>query len=213
MLGYSGTAGSDIEVTDASAPYGGFGYISVMKLDGVLSYEASWIHKVQFALNSDPNKTRAASIDWGTPSLEGMIMGALLDGTGVSYYRRFRTYSAYADAQAWIDTIAGISGTASGGLTDLSLTGTGGTLVPSFGAAIRYYTFGGMTGTAFTVTPTAADHTIEMYVDGVFLQNVTSGQASGSVAIASVGTKLVTLIAYESGKSTQTTYITVEKAS
>lgn len=211
LLGFSGSG--DIEETDASAPCGGFGYIKVKRLDGVTTYVAYWIHKVQFALNTDAAKTRAAAIDWQTPTIEGMMFGTYLDGTGVAYYRRHHEYSAYADAKAWIDVLAGISGSASGGLTNLAVTGTGGTLSPAFGAAVRYYTFGGMTGTSFTVTPTAASHTIEMYVNDVFVQNVTSGQASGSVAISSVGTKLVKLVAYESGKSSQTTYIVVEKAS
>ena len=210
MLGF--TDSGDIEVTDATAPAGGFGYVWVKRLAGVTTYIGVWIHKVQFALNADTTKTRAGSIDWQTPTIEGMIYGTYLDGTGVAYYVKHHEYSAYADAKSWVDTIAGISADASTGLSALSVTGAGGTLAPAFGASVRYYSFYGMTADSFTVTPTAADHTIEMYVDGVFLQNVTSGAASGSVSM-SVGTKLVKLVAYESGKSSQTTYIVVEKAS
>jgi len=211
MLGF--TDSGDIEETDANAPGGGFGYIVVKRLAGVTTYIAYWIHKVQFSLVTDAAKTRGPSVEWGTPTLEGMIYGMSLDGTGVVYYRKHHEYSAYADAQTWMDTISGVTADESDGLSALSATGTGGTLVPAFGTAVRYYTFGGMSGTAFTITPTAADHTIAMYVDGVYLQDVTSGAASGSVAIASIGTKLVTLVAYESGHSSHTTYIIVEKAS
>jgi len=210
MLGY--TDSGDIETTDASAPSGGFGYIKVKRLEGVTTYVAYWIHKVQFALNADAGKTRAGAIEWQTPTIDGMIYGVYNDGTGVAYYVKHHEYSAYADAKTWVDTIAGISADASTGLSGLAVTGAGGTLAPAFGASVRYYSFYGMTADSFTVTPTAASHTIEMYVDGVFLQNVTSGAASGSVSM-SVGTKLVKLVAYESGKSSQTTYIVVEKAS
>lgn len=210
LLGF--TNNGDINVTDAPAPAGGFGYVWVKRLEGVTTYTGVWIHKVQFALNDDTTKTRAGSIDWQTPTIEGMIFGTYLDGTGVAYYVKHHEYSTYADAKSWVDTIAGISANASTGLSALTVTGTGGTLSPSFGASVRYYTFGGMTGTSFTVTPTAASHTIEMYVNDVFLQNVTSGAASGAVSM-SIGTKKVKLVAYESGKSSQTTEIIVVKVS
>ena len=210
LLGF--TNNGDINVTDAPAPAGGFGYVWVKRLAGVTTYIGVWIHKTQFAMNADTTKTRAGAIDWQTPTIEGMIFGTYLDGTGVAYYVKHHEYSTYADAKSWVDTIAGISASASTGLSALSVTGTGGTLSPAFGAAVRYYTFGGMTGASFTVTPTAASHTIEMYVNGVFLQNVTSGAASGAVAM-SIGTKKVTLVAYESGKSSQTTEIIVVKVS
>lgn len=210
LLGYSGAG--DVNVTDAPSPSGGFGYVWVKRLEGVTTYIGCWIHKVQFALNADTTKTRAGSIDWQTPTIDGMIFGTYIDGTGAAYFVKHHEYSTYADAKSWVDTIAGITNTASGGLTALALTGTGGTISPAFGTSVRYYTFGGVTGASFTVTPTAASHTIEMYVDGVFLQNVTSGAASGAVSM-SIGTKKVTLIAYESGKSSQTTEIIVVKVS
>lgn len=212
----SGSEGSYIyNITDAPSVPGGFGYIIKEQntADGVavITYEAHWIHKVQFSQKTYEGQTKAASVEWKTPSLEGMIMGVYLDATGSAAFEKMATFASYALAQAYINSVSGLSASASTGLSALSLTGTGGTLSPSFGAAIRYYTFGGVTGTSFTVTPTAASHTIEMYVDGVFLQNVTSGSASGSVAIAEVGSKKVTLIAYESGKSAQTTEIIVVK--
>ena len=210
LLGF--TNNGDINVTDAPAPAGGFGYVWVKRLAGVTTYIGVWIHKTQFAMNADTTKTRAGAIDWQTPTIEGMIFGTYLDGTGVAYYVKHHEYSTYADAKSWVDTIAGISASASTGLSALTVTGTGGTLSPAFGAAVRYYTFGGMTGASFTVTPTAASHTIEMYVNDVFLQNVTSGAASGAVSM-SIGTKKVKLVAYESGKSSQTTEIIVVKVS
>jgi len=210
LLGF--TNNGDINVTDAPSPAGGFGYVWVKRLAGVTTYIGVWIHKTQFAMNADTTKTRAGSIDWQTPTIEGMIFGTYLDGTGVAYYVKHHEYSTYADAKAWVNTIAGISAGASSGLSALSVAGTGGTLSPSFGASVRYYTFGGMTGASFTVTPTAASHTIEMYVNDVFLQNVTSGAASGAVSM-SIGTKKVKLVAYESGKSSQTTEIIVVKVS
>lgn len=91
--------------------------------------------------------------------------------------------------------------TASGGLTALSLTGTGGTLSPAFSAGNKSYSFGGVTATSVTVTATAASHTIKLYIDGVYSQDLTSGVASASIPLTiSVGKKL-TIIAYEVNKA------------
>jgi hypothetical protein len=101
---------------------------------------------------------------------------------------------------------------ASGGLTALSLTGTGGTLAPAFGAAVRSYAFTGVTAASVTVTATAANHTLKLYVDGVFTQTLTSGSASSAIAM-SIGSKKLTILAYEAGKTIQVTEIVVQKAS
>lgn len=100
---------------------------------------------------------------------------------------------------------------ASTGLSALSLTGAGGAISPAFGAAVRYYTFGGVTATSVTVTPTAATHTIKLYVDGTYVQDIISGQASAAISVTiNVGKKL-TLVAYQAGKAQQITEIIVVK--
>lgn len=101
--------------------------------------------------------------------------------------------------------------TASGGLTALALAGTGGTISPAFGSAVRYYTFGGVSATSVTVTATAASHTIKLFVDGVYSQDLTSGSASAAIPVViNVGKKL-TIVAYEVGKIQQFTEIIVVK--
>lgn len=101
-------SGSDYEETNASAPYVGYGYVRVKKLGNVLSYIGYWIHKVQFALKSEEAKTKAGATEWQTPTVEGRIFGTYPDSTRVAKFRRHREYSAYADAKAWVDSIAGI---------------------------------------------------------------------------------------------------------
>ncbi|NNV07775.1 histidine kinase [Geobacillus sp. MMMUD3] len=101
--------------------------------------------------------------------------------------------------------------TASAGLTGLSLSGTGGSLAPTFNTNTYLYAFSGLTGTSFTVTATGAGQTIAMYVDGVFVQNLTSGTASGSVAMTSIGSKKVTIVANEPNKAPKVYEVTVVK--
>ena len=104
-----------------------------------------------------------------------------------------------------------IATTASGGLTALSLTGAGGTLSPSFGAGVRFYSFGGVTASSVTVTATAASHTLVLYIDDVYSQNLTTGVASASITMAIGAPKKLTIIAYEASKAPQKTEIVVIK--
>jgi hypothetical protein len=68
-----------------------------------------------------------------------------------------------------------------------------------------------VTATGVTVKATAADHSLKLYVDGVFSQNLTSGQASDTIPMAAVGSKKLTVIAQELGKTSQVTEIVVVK--
>ena len=90
---------------------------------------------------------------------------------------------------------------ASTGLSALSCTGAGGTLAPSYGAALRYYMFSGISATSATVTPTAASHTIKLFVNDVYVEDVTSGAASSAIALTINVSKKVTLICYEAAKT------------
>lgn len=103
--------------------------------------------------------------------------------------------------------------TASGGLTALTLTGVGGALSPAFSVALRSYTFIGVTAASVTVTPTAASHTIKLYIDGVYTELVTSGSASSAITLAIGVSKLVTLVVKEEGKTEITYNIVVNKVS
>ena len=101
---------------------------------------------------------------------------------------------------------------ASTGLTDLDLTGTGGTLSPTFASATRYYTFDGVTDDAVEVTATGAGQTIKMFIDGAFVQNLISGAAT-EVAITTVGSKKITIMANETGESPKIYEVVVVKVS
>lgn len=91
--------------------------------------------------------------------------------------------------------------TASAGLSALTLSGTGGTLSPTFATNKFTYSWTFNTSTTITVTPTAASHTIALYIDGVFSQNITSGAASNAIAFAAQESKMLTLVVNESGKT------------
>jgi predicted secreted protein len=131
-------------------------------------------------------------------------MGASWAFSGV--VTAFETGAASADAVSFSATIK-VSGkptfaiTASANLTALSLTGTAGTLSPTFAGATYSYSYS-FTGTSLTVTPTLSGATFDLYVDGtIFQKGITSGGASSAITFSAVGTKKLTLIYNETGKA------------
>lgn len=183
-------------------PYVGFGFYG-KKIES--KWIAFWYPKVQFAEPSDELATKGESVEYKTPTLEGTLMKD--DG---DKWIEIQEFTSEADAIAYLNAKAGLPVSESLGLSALLLTGTGGTLSPAFGAAVRYYTFGGVTGADVKVKATAASHTIKLYVDGTFNQNLTSGSDSAAIAL-DIGAKKLTIVAQEAGKSSQTTEVIVVK--
>jgi predicted secreted protein len=101
--------------------------------------------------------------------------------------------------------------TPSGGLTALSLTGTGGALTPAFNANNNLYAFSGVTATSVTLTATAVNHQLVLFVDGVLTQTLNSGQASAAIPITAVGSKKLMIMATEAGKAPKLYEITLVK--
>jgi hypothetical protein len=71
--------------------------------------------------------------------------------------------------------------TPSSGLTGLSLSSIGGSLTPNFSAGNKIYNYSNVTEGQVTVTATAPDHTIQMYIDGVFFSNLNSCVPSNTI--------------------------------
>jgi predicted secreted protein len=94
---------------------------------------------------------------------------------------------------------------ASTGMSAVTISGTAGAMVPTFAIAKFAYSWIFTTDTSITVTPTAASHTIKLYVDGVYTETITSGGTSA--AITGFGTqtpKKLDVVVYEAGKTPKT---------
>lgn len=133
------------------------------------------------------------------------LLGAEWDFSGI--VTKIKTDAAMEDLIPFEATIK-VSGkpslglTTSGGLTALALTGAGGVISPAFNNGNYFYAFSGVTATSITVTATAANHNLALYVNGAFVQNLTSGTASNSIPLASIGTTAdIIIVAYENGKT------------
>jgi hypothetical protein len=142
------------------------------------------------------------------------LLGAEWDFNGI--VTGFKTGVELEDGISFEATIK-VSGqpslglTASAGLSALALTGAGGALTPAFANGIFSYAFSGVTATSVTVTATAANHTLQLFIDGVFSQVLTSGSASAAIAMAAIGSKMLTILANENGKTQKIYEVVVAK--
>ena len=95
--------------TDAAAPYVGFGYIRVRRLNGVTKYEALWYYKGMFSEEAENSTTKGESIEWQTPTITARVMGLAIDSTGALTFRKKQYFDTEGDAVTWLNGLAGIS--------------------------------------------------------------------------------------------------------
>ena len=73
---------SEYSITDAAAPFVGFGYIRVMRSNSgatvSTTYEGWWYYRVQFSVSSEETRTKEKTIEWRTPTLSGKGTGVQL---------------------------------------------------------------------------------------------------------------------------------------
>jgi predicted secreted protein len=129
----------------------------------------------------------------------------------------FKTTGVEVDGAIGFEATIKISGapslgtTASAGLSALSLTGTGGAISPAFANGNYSYTFSGVSATSVTITATAASHTLKLYIDGVYSQDLVSASPSASIPLTlNIGKKL-TILANETGKTQKVYEVVVVK--
>ena len=106
--GTSGVSGQ--WVSDNETPWGGFGFIRKMRDNGTKKFEAWWTLKIKFQEESQATNTKEGAISWGTPTLNGRAAGLYVDSTDKQRYQLHKTFSTAADAKAWLNTLAGITG-------------------------------------------------------------------------------------------------------
>ena len=96
-------------VSDNETPWGGFGYIRKMRLNGTRQFEAWWTLKIKFQEESQATQTREGQITWGTPTLNGRAAGLIVDSSDKERYQLHKTFASISDAKAWLNAFAGIT--------------------------------------------------------------------------------------------------------
>jgi len=107
VLGWTAVTGTGstvthYEVSDAAAPYVGWGFIRVKMFKGVKSWEAFWFHKAQFSPSAINSNTKQRSIEWNHPSLNVTGMGAYIDASGNAKYFDWMEFTTLAAAKTWL---------------------------------------------------------------------------------------------------------------
>ncbi len=105
--GTSGVSGQ--WVSDNETPWGGFGYIRKMRLNGVKSFEAWITLKVKFQEQSMATSTKEGSISWGTPTLNGNAAGLYVDSSDKLRFELHKTFSSISAAKAWLNAMLNVS--------------------------------------------------------------------------------------------------------
>ena len=89
----------------------GIGYMRVRQKNGTVKYQAIWIYKMQFTMDSEQAQTKGESIQWQTPTVNGKGFGLNIDSGNDLSFREIRTFDSATDAASYLDTKAGISRT------------------------------------------------------------------------------------------------------
>ncbi len=84
----------DMEVPDL-----GFGVIIKKKIKGLYKWRAVVLHKIKFNIPEDAAKTQGETIEWQTPSIEGIIMR---DDSAKHAWKSEATLDTEAKAEAYI---------------------------------------------------------------------------------------------------------------
>ena len=106
-------ASSEYSITDAAAPYVGFGYIRVMREESAGSvtttYEGWWYYKVQFSIQNEETRTKEKNIEWRTPTLSGKGFGVQLTSGGAMVFAVHESFSTKTAAETWLKAKASIT--------------------------------------------------------------------------------------------------------
>ena len=98
-------------VSDNETPWGGFGYIRKMRLNGTKKFEAWLTLKIKFQEETMTTSTKEGSITWNTPTLNGRAAGLYVDSSDKLRFQLHETFDTIAAAKAWLNTRLNVSTT------------------------------------------------------------------------------------------------------
>ena len=94
--------------SSASPKNVGVGYIRVRRKNGEDVFQACWIYKTMFALESEESQTKGESIEWQTPTINGRAAAVDLDGSGDLDFRVRKNFSTFDAAKTYLNGLASI---------------------------------------------------------------------------------------------------------
>ena len=98
-------------VSDNETPWGGFGYIRKMRLNGAKKFEAWITLKIKFQEETMTTSTKEGSITWNTPTLNGRAAGLYVDSSDKLRFQMHQTFDTIAAAKNFLNTALNVSTT------------------------------------------------------------------------------------------------------
>ena len=109
LLGHSKDeeTGEVIKTTEDVAPFVGFGRVLVKLVNNVKKYKAEFFPKVQFKPFVTDGKSKADSIEFQTPTVEGTIFSKAetIDNKVKMVWEKHQTFDTDEEAQAYLDNL------------------------------------------------------------------------------------------------------------
>ena len=116
LLGHSIDAqGEVIKTSTDTAPYVGCGRIVTKMVDGQYKYKVEFLYKCKFSEPSRDENTKGESIEFSTPTVEGVV-AALGDANGT--WSKSKTFNTKSDALTYLQGLMAASSTPSVRITD-----------------------------------------------------------------------------------------------
>lgn len=108
LLGHTiDESGEVIKASSDTAPYVGIGRIITKMVNGAYKYKVDFLKKVKFSEGSKSEQTKGESIEFGTPSTEGII-ACLNDEKGT--WNKTKTFTSKADALTYLKNLLAPAG-------------------------------------------------------------------------------------------------------
>lgn len=102
LLGHTINNGELIKTSNDAAPYVGVGRIVTKMVNGVYKYKVEFLFKVKFSEPSKDENTKGESIEFATPSIEGLI-SSLDDVNGT--WNKSKTFNTKSDALTYLKNL------------------------------------------------------------------------------------------------------------
>lgn len=108
LLGHTITEdGEVIKAATDTAPYVGLGRIVTKMVNGAYKYKVEFLYKVKFSEPSKDENTKGESIEFATPSVEGII--STLDDLN-NTWNKSKTFNTKSDALTYLKNLMAASG-------------------------------------------------------------------------------------------------------
>ena len=108
LLGHTISSGAVVKTATDAAPYVGVGRIVTKMVNGTYKYKVEFLYKVKFSEPSKDENTKGESIEFSTPSVEGII--AALDDVN-NTWSISKTFNTKSDALTYLKNLMAASGT------------------------------------------------------------------------------------------------------